>query len=45
MHNDTMFGTLKYYEEPDFWQEHPSVYVAVEDGVYHYDIFLSRKPT
>lgn len=28
MNNDTMFGTLKYYDSLDFWREHPSVYAA-----------------
>lgn len=43
MNDDTMFGTLKYYKEADFWQDHPSVYVATEAGVYRYDIFSAQE--
>ena len=43
MRNETMFGSLKYYEEPDFWREHPSVYIVLEDAVYRYDIFSAQK--
>lgn len=41
MLNDTMFGTLKYFRQPDFWQEHPSVYIVTADGLYQYDIFAA----
>lgn len=41
MNDDTMFGSLRYYEEPDYWQEHPSIYVANETAVYRYDIFAA----
>jgi len=43
MRNGSMFGTLKYYQEEDFWREHPSIYVAVDRGVYRYDIFSVRE--
>lgn len=43
MNNDTMFGTLKYYDGLDFWREHPSVYLAAGDGVYRYDIFSAEE--
>lgn len=43
MNNDSMFGTLKHYSQPDFWQEHPSVYVATVDRVYRYDIFAAQE--
>lgn len=43
MRNDTMFGTLKYYKEPDFWQAHPDFYVVVDDGIYHYDVFSAQE--
>ena len=38
-----MFGTLKYYKEPDFWQAHPDFYVVVDDGIYHYDVFSAQE--
>lgn len=43
MNNDSMFGTLKYYSGLEFWQAHPSVYVATADGVYRYDIFSAQE--
>lgn len=43
MRNETMFGALKYYEEPDFWREHPSVYIVLEGAIYRYDIFSAQK--
>lgn len=44
MRNDSMFGTLKYYDAQDFWREHPSVYIAAGDGtIYRYDIFAAHE--
>lgn len=39
MRNETMFGSLKYYKDPKYWREHPSVYLVVDSGIYRYDIF------
>lgn len=41
MTNDSMFGTLKYYSDPAYREEHPSVYLVMADGVYRYDIFAA----
>lgn len=41
MTTDAMFGTLKYYSGPAYREEHPSVYIAMPDGVYRYDIFAA----
>lgn len=41
MLNDSMFGSLKYYREHDFWSAHPSVYLVVDEGIYRYDIFAA----
>lgn len=41
MHNNMMFGTLRFYEDPAFWAEHPSVYLVSGDGVARYDIFAA----
>lgn len=41
MTTDAMFGTLKYYSDPAYQEEHPSVYIAMPDGVYRYDIFAA----
>lgn len=43
MLNDTMFGTLKYYRQPDFWEDHPHVYLVTADGFYQYDIFSAHE--
>lgn len=41
MRNGTMFGTLKYYNSPDFWQAHPSIYIVTESHIRQYDIFAA----
>ncbi|MCI8977057.1 MAG: class B sortase [Lachnospiraceae bacterium] len=41
MRSGAMFGSLKYYENPEYRQEHSEVYVAVEDGIYRYEIFAA----
>lgn len=43
MYNDSMFGTLKYYKDLDFWREHPCIYVVTEGGAYRYDIFAAQE--
>lgn len=43
MRNDTMFGTLKYYKDAEFCREHPSIYLAGEDGIRRYDIFSAHR--
>lgn len=39
MKNDSMFGSIKYYNDLDYWKAHPSVYVVLDDVIYRYDIF------
>lgn len=41
MRNDSMFGTLKYYKNQAFWQEHPTIYIVDDSGVHLYDIFAA----
>lgn len=41
MRNGSMFGTLKDYMNEEYWEEHPSVYIVTDDGVYRYDIFAA----
>lgn len=41
MHNNMMFGTLRFYEDMAFWAEHPSVYLVSGTGVARYDIFAA----
>ncbi|NBJ91064.1 class B sortase [Parablautia muri] len=41
MRNGSMFGNLLNYDNLDYWQEHPSIYLVMDDGVYRYDIFAA----
>lgn len=41
MRNLSMFGSLRYYNDLEYFKEHPSVYVAVDGGVYKYDIYAA----
>ncbi|MCI9155585.1 MAG: class B sortase [Lawsonibacter sp.] len=41
MRDDSMFGTLRHYADADFFQAHPSVYLADGNGVRQYDIFAA----
>lgn len=41
MNNGTMFGALHGYEDPEFWQEHPWVYVADGGCVRRYEVFAA----
>lgn len=41
MRSGDMFADLAKYQEEDFWREHPSVYLALEDGVRRYDVFAA----
>lgn len=43
MRNDTMFGSLKYYEDPAYWQRHPKVYIATGTAIFEYEIFSSQE--
>lgn len=41
MDNDSMFGVLRFYQQQDFWQEHPRFYVADGNCVREYEIFAA----
>ena len=43
MRSDAMFGTLKYYADPDFCRQHPSIYLVDRSAVRRYDIFAVHK--
>ena len=43
MNNESMFGVLKGYENADFWQEHPTVYLVTDGGVSTYDVFAAHE--
>ena len=39
MRNRSMFGSLKYYLNDGYWEEHPAVYLVTDAGVHRYDIY------
>ena len=43
MRNLSMFGSLKFYSDIDYWREHPSVYVVIDGEAYRYDIYAAYK--
>ena len=43
MRDDSMFGILSQYGDPDFFRAHPSVYLALDGGVSRYEVFSAQK--
>ena len=43
MTSGVMFGSLRKYKSEKFWKEHPSFYIASDQGVLRYDIFATHK--
>lgn len=41
MKNGTMFGSLKYYAQPDYLAEHPYIYIVTDESVRRYEVFSS----
>ena len=41
MRDGSMFGSLRQYNDAEFWRQHPSVYLSNEDGIWRYDIFAA----
>lgn len=41
MHDHTMFANLHYFEDPEFFETHPYVYLYSEDQVRVYQIFAA----
>ena len=39
MRDNSMFGTLKYYVDYDYWQDHPQIYISTYEEELVYDIF------
>lgn len=39
MNNGSMFAGLQDYAMPDYWKDHPYVYVLTDAGVYRYEVF------
>ena len=45
MKDDSMFGSLKYYNEKEYWSEHPYVYIYDDNGAHRYEIFAAYEAT
>lgn len=41
MKNGTMFAGLHRFEDSEYFEEHPYVYIYTEDGLYAYEIFAA----
>lgn len=41
MRDNSMFGILKYYQKPDFFKEHPDIYLVSQDAIYRYAVFAT----
>lgn len=41
MRNGSMFATLKYYVDQEYFEAHPCIYLALPDGVYCCKIFAA----
>ncbi len=44
MNNGTMFSSLEQFSSLDYWKAHPYVYIATNEGVYRYEIFVFFQP-
>lgn len=43
MRDNSMFGLLKYYQNRDYWKEHPDFYVVVGGNICRYTIFAAHE--
>lgn len=41
--NNTLFGSLHLYKDPNYYRQHPSLYLLTPDGDYKLDIFAGIK--
>ena len=44
MTGGSMFGSLRQFKLQSYWEEHPTFYIACDQGVLRYDIFAVHKP-
>lgn len=42
LRSGAMFAPLRFYNDPDYWQEHPSIYIADDAGLHRYDVFAAH---
>lgn len=45
MSDSSMFNSLRHYDEQDYLEAHPRIYIATESGVRVYEIFAAMKVT
>lgn len=43
MRDGSMFGSLKYYNEQEYWEAHPYIYIYDDRGCHRYEIFAAYK--
>ena len=43
MNNDAMFSTLEKYLTKNYIEDHPSIYIVNENGIYKYNIFAAHR--
>ena len=41
MRNGSMFGSLKEYQKQEYWEEHPEIYIRVDERCLRYEIFAA----
>jgi len=41
--DDTLFGSLSLYQQPEYYQQHPTLYLVSPEGQYRLDIFAGIK--
>ncbi len=39
MKNGTMFGSLHYYQDQEYWDTHPYVYIVTDESIRRYRVF------
>lgn len=45
MNDGSMFGSLKYYNDQEYWEQHPYVYIYDDHGAHRYEIFSAHEAT
>ncbi len=41
MRDMSMFAILQYYDQKEYWEAHPSVFLVNDEGVWRYDIYAA----
>lgn len=41
--NNLIFNALECYRQPDYWRNHPSVYIVLDNSIYRYNIFSAQE--